>query len=141
MDRDVIALLRYAHGAYNLIVFILVLLMLWAGLGIRKARLSGVRKPNLQRFHRRLGPYAVVLGLAGFLAGIMLVLLDTGELFKYPPHLGCGALIVIGLIIQWRLSRLITASDDANRARHRRVGLTLATIYTLQVLIGFGVLF
>jgi hypothetical protein len=110
------------------------------GLAVRKARLSGSTPPAHAGRHRRLGPVLAALGVAGFLAGSGLILLDEGRLMVYPLHFIAGLLIASGLITALVLSRGITPGEGKARTLHRRAGIAVAVLYALQVLIGAGVL-
>ncbi len=141
IDKQTIATLRYVHGAYNFLVYMFACFQLYMGLKIRSARISGIRNPAVQKRHRQTGPYLAVLAAGGFIVGLTLIILDTGRVLDHPYHLTLGALIVAGLAHQWISSKSIRPADDATRRRHRWVGLSLAAVYSAQVLIGLGILF
>jgi len=139
--RQLIPYLPLGHGFFNLLVFGLFLRQGWLGLAIRQARQNGAPPPlNTIRNHRRTGPLAALLGGAGFLAGIVLVLIDTGNLAEYPLHLLVGGIIVLTLAGLYALSRRINKADSAYRTPHARLGLLLLGLYLLQGYLGLSIL-
>lgn len=139
--RQLIPHLVLGHGLFNLLVFGLFLRQGWLGLAIRQARQHGAPPPlDAIRKHRRTGPLAALLGGAGFLAGIVLVLADTGNLAEYPLHLLVGGIIVLTLAGLYALSRRIDKADSPYRAPHASLGLLLVGLYLLQGYLGLSIL-
>ena len=52
-----------------------------------------------------------ILGAMGFFAGISLVLVDTGDILKYPAHLLVGTIIVVLLLTTFTVSRKISGPE------------------------------
>lgn len=74
------------------------------------------------------------------LAGLILVMLDTGNVFQYPPHLFIGSAIVLLLFLTYRVSRKIAGPSAPQRDLHYRLGLALLALYLVNVVLGIGVL-
>jgi hypothetical protein len=141
IDRQLLADLRPVHGAYNAIMMLFFLHQGWLGLRIRRARKSGAPPPfPMIKRHRRRGPVLAILGGIGFLEGLTLVLLDTGKVLEYPPHLFTGLTIVVLLIATYRLSRDIKGPDSPYRTPHFFLGIAILCLYLANVMIGIGVL-
>lgn len=142
IDRQLLADLRPLHGVYNAMVMLGFLYQAQLGLGIRRARRSQTAPPfPAIRRHRKMGPVLAVLGGIGFLEGLTLVLLDTGNVLEYPPHIVTGILIVILLITTYKISGDIKGPDSPSRTPHFVLGVIILCLYVANVLIGIGVLF
>lgn len=141
ISRELIASLKLVHGLFNLTVMLLFFCHARNGYLIRKARKAKTPPPlpALKR-HRRMGPLLALLGGGGFTAGLILVLLDTGNVLSYPPHLFVGIAILVLLFVTYRISRKITGADDPQRDRHYRLGLGILALYLVNVVLGLGVL-
>lgn len=141
IDRQLLAALRLGHAAFNTSVLLLFLYQAKLGLSIRRARKAGATLPfpAIKR-HRKMGPILAVLGVLGFCAGIGLVLLDTGNILEFPPHLFGGIGIVALLCTSYVLSRFIKSPDSPYRTPHFIVGILLLVLYVLEALLGLGVL-
>ncbi|MGC1455406.1 MAG: DUF4079 family protein [Nitrospirota bacterium] len=140
IDRQLLADLRPVHGVYNTIVMLLFLYQGWLGLRIRRDR--RVRAPlpvPVVKRHRRMGPVLVILGGLGFLEGLTLVLLDTGRVLEFPPHLFTGLTIVVLLIATYKISRDIKGPDSPYRTPHFILGVAILCLYLANVVIGLGV--
>ncbi len=137
MNKEVIAYLKLIHGTYNTIVVLLFVYQAILGLRIRK---SGNRPVHIARKHRKIGPVAAVLGIAGFIAGMTVVFLDEGRIFKYPLHFITGLLIASLIVTTYLISRKIKGPDMYWRNRHYAVGLLIICLYLVQVILGLGVL-
>lgn len=87
-----------------------------------------------------MGPILVLLVCTGFFAGLILVLLDTGNLLQYPLHLFAGILIVILMISVFCVSKRIVGPSIPQRNLHFRLGIVVLVLYVVNVLIGLGVL-
>ncbi|MGW8323910.1 MAG: DUF4079 family protein [Thermodesulfobacteriota bacterium] len=140
MDPQTIALLRYAHGAFNLTVFLCVMVLARFGFRVRKGRLSGQTEPGVTRNHRRMGP--VVLGLVwtGYTAGTMIIVLDKGRIFEFPYHALGGLLLAILTTSTFLVSKRMTPTSVDLRNIHYRLGRTILVLFAAQVLLGVGIL-
>ncbi|MEW6520891.1 MAG: DUF4079 family protein [Thermodesulfobacteriota bacterium] len=139
--RQMMPWLALGHGIFNVLVMVCFWYQGWLGHVVRRHRLAG-EAPPLQtvRRHRRLGPWLVVSAAAGFLAGVLLVLLDRGRVIVYPLHFSLGLTLILVQGAAWAASRRIRARDAAGRGRHRLLGILILCLYPLQVLAGLGVL-
>lgn len=81
-----------------------------------------------------------LLGVAGFSAGLILTLLDTGRLFMYPSHLFTGTAIALLLLVTYRVSRKIAGRSLPERDLHYRLGIVILALYLFNVVLGIGVL-
>ncbi|HSH13338.1 MAG TPA: DUF4079 family protein [Desulfurivibrionaceae bacterium] len=141
ISRELVADLRIVHGLFNFAVVLLFFYTGRCGLMIRKARKNGLPLPvTAAARHRWLGPRLAILGWLGFAAGLALVLVDTGEVLKYPAHLLVGVVIVALLCATFLVSRKIKGPNSPYRDTHFRLGLAILSLYLLQVFIGLGVL-
>jgi len=142
ISQKLLTPLRLGHGIFNLSLVILFFYTARLGLQIRKARKQGQPRPALAiKRHRKLGPVLAALGPLGFGVGIILVLIDTGNIFKYPAHLSVGIIIVALLVSTFLVSRKITTPKASPfRQTHFLLGLTILTLYLLEVILGLGVL-
>jgi len=114
--------------------------MLGLGLSIRRRRASGRQARAVATAHRSMGPVLAVLAPMGFLAGATLMVLDKGHVLEYPPHFIIGILLALALPGMYVLSRILLAGSAQARTAHRRLGISLAVGYLLQVLLGIGIL-
>jgi hypothetical protein len=87
-----------------------------------------------------MGPVLAMLGGLGFLEGLTLVLLDTGNILEYPPHFFIGLTIVVLLIATYKISRDIRGPVSSFRTPHFVLGVAILCLYFVNVLIGIGVL-
>lgn len=140
LEKQIIEYMRYVHGAFNMAVALIILYQGWVGLGIRKGRLGGLPDFRAIRRHRSVGPYLVTAGIAGFMAGLVLVYVDQGRVFQFPLHMIFGALIACSLAVTYVISRKIRAGAPW-RLPHFLLGLWLVCLYIVQVLLGLSVLF
>ncbi|MFZ5798987.1 MAG: DUF4079 family protein [Desulfobulbus sp.] len=133
--------LALGHGIYNGVVMLLFGYQGWLGHLIRRQRRAGASPPmTAVRRHRRNGPILVVLGAAGFLAGLLLVLLDKGEIIAFPLHFGLGLAIVFAQLGAYAVSRTIRARAEAGRGLHRLLGIAILCLYPIQALVGLALL-
>lgn len=141
IDRHLFPPLRLLHGSYNACVMLLFCYHAWLGLTIRSARRAKAPLPfpSIKR-HRAMGPLLILFGVIGFSIGFTLVLLETGNIFEYPPHLLAGSMIVVLLVTTFVLSRKIKGPDSPYRTPHFVLGLTILTLYFVEVFLGIGVL-
>ena len=142
IDRQLLADLRLAHGVYNAIVMLLFLYQGRLGFRIRRERRARAPLPvAVIKRHRKMGPVLAILGGLGFLAGLTIVLLDTGNVLEYPPHFFVGLTIVVLLIATYKISRDIKGTDSVYRNPHFVLGVAILCLYLVNVMIGIGVLF
>lgn len=140
IDRQLLADLRPVHGVYNTIVMLLFLYQGWLGLRIRRERRARAPLPvPVVKRHRRMGPVLVILGGLGFMEGLTLVLLDTGRVLDFPPHLFTGLTIVVLLIATYKISKDIKGPDSPYRTPHFIIGVAILCLYLVNVVIGLGV--
>jgi Protein of unknown function (DUF4079) len=142
IDKQLLAELRPVHGVYNAIVMLLFLYQGKHGFSIRRDRRARAPLPVLVvKRHRRMGPVLVIMGGLGFLDGLTLVLLDTGKVLQFPPHLFTGLTIIVLLIATYKISRDIKGPDSPYRTPHFVLGSAILCLYLVDVVIGIGVLF
>lgn len=141
ISRELVAILKLAHGLFNLSMTILFFYHARNGLLIRRARTGKAPLPlHAIKRHRRMGPLLAKLGGGGFFAGLTLVTLDTGKVLQYPPHLFVGIAIIILLFFTYRISRKIAGPAAPVRDLHYRLGLAILALYLVNVFLGVGVL-
>ncbi len=80
VSGQIIAYLKLLHAVYNFTMMVLFLRQGRLGLQIRKGRLAGSPPFQLIKRHRRNGPVLAFMGVCGFLSGVIIVGLDSGEL-------------------------------------------------------------
>ena len=141
ISKELIAIFKLVHGAFNFSVMLLFFYHARNGLLIRRARTNKTPLPfQAIKRHRRMGPVLALLGAGGFSAGLILVLLDTGNIFQHSPHLFVGMAIVSLLFLTYRVSRKIAGSAGQERDLHFRLGLAILALYLVNVALGLGVL-
>jgi hypothetical protein len=141
IDKEFIAYFKLAHGFFNLCMMALFCYQGWLGYLIRQARTSGKPMPlDTVRRHRKAGPAFALWGLMGYIAGIVVVLLDKGRVFEYPLHFMTGSAIAVVIASLYAVSRRITAKDISSRNIHFILGMFLLALYVIQVLLGLGIL-
>ncbi len=139
--RENVSLLKPAHGTFNFLILFLFIFQAGMGMRIRKARMKGKMLPEIVKRHRKFGPIVAALGIGGYIAGILLVLIDKGQVMRYQAHFAMGTLIVLAIISVVSASRRITAGDSPWRGKHLNRGRYLLFLYGIQVMLGLGVLF
>jgi len=141
VDKAFIAYFKLAHGFFNLSIFCLFCYQGWLGLKIRKARLGGQSAPvEAVRRHRRAGPVFALWGVLGFVAGMVMVLLDKGRVFEYPLHFLAGGTIICLIGGLYWVSRRITAASAPVRDIHFGFGMALLALYVIQAFLGLSIL-
>ena len=140
LDKEILAYLRLGHGAFNTIICSFIVYQGMLGYGIRKARLAGGSAGNSNKRHRRNGPVLVLLGIAGFFAGMVLVYLDYGRILRYPLHFMNGAAIAAALIGLFLISTRIKGAAAPWRLAHFTLGIVTILLYFLQLFLGLGIL-
>ncbi len=139
--RENVSLLKPAHGTFNFMVMFLFIFQAGMGMRMRKARMKGKMLPDIIKRHRRFGPIVAALGIGGYIAGILLVLIDKGKVMEYQPHFVMGSLIVLAIVSVVSASRRITAADSPWRGKHLNRGRYLLFLYGIQIMLGLGILF
>lgn len=137
MSKESIEYLKLFHGAYNTAVLLLFVYQGVLGLKIKR---SGSRPAHIVRRHRKTGPIAAVLGIAGFFAGMTVVILDEGRIFKYPLHFITGLMISVMIMTAYLISKKIRGPDPYWRNRHYTAGICIICLYIVQLVLGLGVL-
>ena len=141
IDKEFIAYFKIAHGFFNLSLMALFCYQGWMGFLIRQARTSGAPVPiDAVRRHRKAGPVLALWGVMGFVAGIIVVLLDKGGIFEYPLHFLVGSLIAAVIGSLYAVSRRIAGTEPHYRNIHFVLGMCLLALYVIQVLLGLGIL-
>lgn len=137
IDEKAIGYIEVLHGAYNAVVALFFIYMGYLGWKIRSERKAGgKRNPVPIRRHRKWGPILAVLGIGGYFAGIVVVYLDKGHLYEYPPHLLAGTLIVLAIAVTYFISRKINRPESPWRTPHFIIGLFIILLYFIQVVLG-----
>ena len=142
IDKEIIASLKLIHGAFNMLVMLLLVYQGWAGLKIRNIRRAG-KPPDFKTIkrHRKNGPLFTISGCLGFIAGIIIVYLDEGEIFEYPIHFIAGLIITFSLITTYLISKKISGAESPLRTPHFILGIGILVLYLVQVFLGLGILF
>lgn len=140
LDKQTVAYLRYVHGLYNIIVFLLIICQARMGLKIRRLRKKNSADPATTRRHRKAGPVLAAMGIAGFFAGLTIIYLDTGRIGKYPVHLFNGSAIAMSLAAAFVVSRMIKGPASPWRTPHFVLGVIILCLYAFQVFLGLGIL-
>lgn len=140
--RMMIPWFALGHGIFNSLVMFLFCYQGWMGHVIRRNRLAGVSAPlPVVRRHRQFGPWLVALGCAGFLAGLVLVVIDKGRVMEYFLHFSLGLAIVLAQGGAWVVSRKIKGRGPTGRSLHRILGIFILCLYPAQVIVGLSILF
>jgi hypothetical protein len=79
-------------------------------------------------------------GVLGYVAGIIVVVLDKGRVLEYPLHLLTGSSVVLCIGGVFVLSRKIKMADPSFRVPHFALGLCLLLLYVVQTFLGLGIL-
>lgn len=141
IGREWMDLLRILHGAYNILIALLLVYQGWLGLTIRRERLAGsARGSRIIRRHRGNGPVLVLLAILGYVAGAALIYIDKGHWFEYPIHHLAGVAIVLLLAAAFLISRKITDPASPWRTPHFMLGLAILSAYLVQFFLGLNIL-
>lgn len=141
IDKEFISYFKLAHGFFNLCMMALFCYQGWIGFLIRQARTSGAPVPlDAVRRHRKAGPWFVLWGAMGYMAGIIVTLLDKGRILEYPLHFLTGSLIASVIVSVYVVSRRIAGPDPHYRNIHFGLGMFLLALYAVQVMLGLGIL-
>ncbi len=135
MSKEIIEYMKLFHGTYNMSIMVLIMYQGMLGLKIRKSETPPVQ---IIKRHRKTGPFAVALGSSGFFAGLFIIYLDVGHIFKYPLHFINGLLIVAALVTTFLISKKIKGPDKLWRNRHFSLGVLIIMLYVAQVLLGIS---
>ncbi|HXX57621.1 MAG TPA: DUF4079 family protein [Thermodesulfovibrionales bacterium] len=137
-----IVYLKLLHGLYNILIFLFFLYQGWLGFIIRRRRRKDM-PPDFTsvKRHRKSGPLLVVLGCLGYLAGLVLVLADSGHIVKYPLHFTGGSLLAILLVGTHFTSRKIKGPDSPFRNSHAIIGVMILSLSLSQIFLGVRILF
>lgn len=140
LDKQTIAYLKLLHGLYNSWVISLFIYQGFLGLRIRRERKTGSRSFHIIKRHRRLGPILTIGSMIGFFAGIFIVFIDYGHIFKYPLHFITGLLVISSVSTTFLISKKIKANDSKYRDIHYRLGILILCLYIIQAFFGLGIL-
>jgi uncharacterized iron-regulated membrane protein len=141
IDSAFLDYLRLLHGSFNAIIALLFIYHGSLGWRIRKERKrGGERNLKVIRRHRKEGPIFAVLGVAGYLAGVGLILIDKGHLFEYPSHMIIGSCIALLIITTFIISKKIKGLESFWRTPHFMIGLFILLLYVIQIYLGLGIL-
>jgi hypothetical protein len=141
IERQLLTKFRLVHGVFNACVMVLFFYHASIGLAIRRARRAKAPLPFSEiKRHRKMGPFLALAGVAGCCAGLILVLVDTGNVLEYTPHFIIGSLIVFLLIVTFIISRNIKGQVSPLRTPHAFIGIAILFLYIVEVFLGFGVL-
>ena len=141
ISKQILADLRLSHGLYNIIIALLFFYQGWLGLTIRRQRKTG--KPaavTKAKRHRKLGPVIAILSVIGLFTGMILALIDKGNILEYPPHLLVGVTLVLFILLSYSISKKIKGRDSPYRNPHFILGISILSFYFLQIFLGLGVL-
>ena len=142
IDRSIIPYLRYTHGLYNILIFLLFLYQSRLGIKIRKERMQGsTPTSSIIRRHRQFGPLLSIIGITGLISGLIIIFVHNGIFFVFRLHFMTGIAISILIIITYLSSRNIKGRDSAWRTPHFTVGIILICLYFIQTFLGIGILF
>jgi len=131
---------KVVHGSFNTLLALAFLVQAWMGLTIRRGRKRSETRPATTRRHRQLGPWLVIMGVAGYCFGLILVSIDKGRVLEYPLHFAVGSLIVLFLLGQYILSKKIRGHESSWRTPHLVIGAGIICLYVLQIIIGLEIL-
>lgn len=140
VSGQIIAYLKLLHAVYNFTMMVLFIRQGRLGLQIRKGRLAGSPPFQLIKRHRRNGPVLAFMGICGFLSGVIIVGLDSGELLKYYYHFLVGLSIASLIITTFVVSKRIKGPAPYWRNIHLAIGLLVICFYVVQLFMGLNVL-
>jgi len=137
---SLIEVFSVVHPFFNILMVFLFLYQAWMGFKIRRGRKRGQSQFNSIRRHRKLGPFLILAGLAGYCSGLVLVFINSGQLLVYPLHLAVGSLIALFLVIQYIVTRKIRGVESSWRTPHLAAGILMLCLYALQIITGLALL-
>ena len=140
-DISTIPSIWYAHGLYNTVVFLLFVWQGWLGSKIRIGRLTG-GPPSITviKRHRKFGPAVILLGIAGFLSGVVIVYIGGGHILARPLHFTAGAVLTVSIIAAFFFSRNIKGQSSPWRTLHFAAGTATICLYIIQIYLGIRIL-
>ena len=141
IDKQTIAYLKLLHGAYNTVIMLLFMYQGLLGLKIRRQRVRGGQNFSIVKRHRKLGPVLALMGVAGFIAGMIVIYLDKGRIMEYPLHFLTGMSIALSITAAFLISRNIKGADSPWRTPHLIIGIIILCLYLVQITLGIGILF
>ena len=141
IDKQTIAYLKLLHGAYNTVMMFLFMYQGLLGLKIRRQRVRGGQNFSIVKRHRKLGPVLALMGVAGFIAGMIVIYIDKGHVMEYPLHFLTGMSIALSITAAFLISRNIKGADSPWRTPHLIIGIVILCLYLVQVTLGIGILF
>lgn len=141
MDKQTIAYLKLLHGAYNTVMMLLFMYQGLLGLKIRRQRVRGGQNSSIVKRHRKSGPVLALMGVAGFIAGMIVIYIDKGHVMEYPLHFLTGMSIAFSITAAFLISRKIKGADPQWRTPHVIIGIVMLCLYLVQVTLGIGILF
>jgi hypothetical protein len=132
----------YAHGLYNIVIFLFFVWQGWIGSKIRIERLSASppTMPFIKR-HRKFGPGLTLLGIAGFLSGVIMVYIGGDNIVARPLHFFVGSVLTLVIIAAFLISRKIKGQESPFRTLHMAAGTLTICLYIVQTYIGIKILF
>jgi len=140
VSSHIIAYLKLLHAVYNFTMMVLFLRQGRLGLQIRKGRLTGSPPFQLIKRHRRNGPLLAFMGVCGFLSGVIIVGIDSGELLKYYYHFLVGLSLASLIITTFVVSKRIKEPAPYWRNIHLSIGLLIIFFYVVQLFMGLNIL-
>lgn len=140
VSRQIIAYLKLLHAAYNFTMMVLFLYQGRLGLRIRDGRLAGTPSFQLIKRHRRNGPLLAFMGVCGFLSGVIIIGLDSGEFLKYYYHFLVGLTLAFLIVTTFVVSKRIKGPAPYWRNIHLAFGLLIICFYVVQLFMGLNVL-
>lgn len=135
--KTLIPYMTIGHALFNTCLFIAFIYQAFLGWNIRENRISDDKPATEEiRRHRKIGPILTALVPLGFLAGLTLTYLDSGNIAKHPLHLGVGTLLVIAVISTWLISKNIKGTSLNWRTLHFTVGVAIILLFLSQISLG-----
>lgn len=132
----------YAHGLFNTAVFLLFVWQGWLGSKIRIERLTGnLPTTTVIVRHRKFGPVITLLGIAGFLSGVIIVYLSRGHIFDQSLHFIVGSVLNLLIIAAFLISRKIKGRESPFRTLHFAAGTATICLYVIQIYLGIRMIF
>lgn len=142
IDKVLADYLKIFHGSYNAIMALFFIHLGSLGWRIRKERkVGGKRDFQVIKKHRTRGPVYALLGILGYVAGVVLVYLDKGNLLEYPRHLTVGAFLVLLILTNYTIAKRIKGATSSWRTPHFMIGLFIILFYLIQIFVGLDIFF
>jgi len=142
LNMQIIPSMWYAHGLFNTAVFLLFVWQSWLGSKIRIERLIGNPPATTVIVrHRKFGPVITLLGIAGFISGIIIVYFSGGHILDQPLHFIVGSVLTLIILAAFFISRKIKGRESPFRTLHMAAGTAAICLYMIQIYIGISILF